>query len=184
MNEENFLSILDVQCNTTFELLESDFEEDFKILNGAAFPNLKHIYVRCPENCLKDQPVVGLTIHTMDTKICAAAIADRALDHVGGVISLTMTKAQKTYDYQFLKPNGVNIKKVEFSDNDTFISPVSFVIAKVDSPAMVDSNVRVIKGGKISIIGRLELKMSEKWVTVAKDGDASVNRLNAKAACT
>jgi len=120
----------------------------------------------------------------MDTKICAAAIADRALDHVGGVISLTMTKAQKTYDYQFLKPNGVNIKKVEFSDNDTFISPVSFVIAKVDSPAMVDSNVRVIKGGKISIIGRLELKMSEKWVTVAKDGDASVNRLNAKAACT
>jgi hypothetical protein len=31
----------------------------------------------------------------MDTKICAAAIADRALDHVGGVISLTMTKAQK-----------------------------------------------------------------------------------------
>lgn len=43
LNEENFLSILDVQCNTTFELLESDFEEDFKILNGAAFPNLKHI---------------------------------------------------------------------------------------------------------------------------------------------
>jgi hypothetical protein len=43
LNEENFLSILDVKCNTTFVQLESDFEEDFKLLNGLAFPNLKHI---------------------------------------------------------------------------------------------------------------------------------------------
>lgn len=140
--------------------------------------------MRCPENCLIDQPVVGLTVHSMDTKICAAAIADRALDHTGGVISLTMTKAQKAYDYKFTKPNGINITKVPFSDGDTFVSPVSFVIAKVDSPGMVDSNVRVINKGKVSITGRLELKMSERWVTVVKDSDETINRNNAKAACT
>jgi hypothetical protein len=43
LNEENYLSILNIDCNSTFEKLESDFEENFKEMNGAAFPNLKHI---------------------------------------------------------------------------------------------------------------------------------------------
>lgn len=132
---------------------------------------------------MRQQPVVGLTVHPMDCKICTAAIADRALDHTGGVISLTMTKAQKAYDYKFIKPNGITINKVPFTDSDTYVSPVSFVIAKVDSPMMVDSNVRIINKGKVDIQGRLELKMREQWVTVMKNSHGDIDKNNAKTAC-
>lgn len=41
---------------------------------------------------------------------------------------------------------------------ETYASTVAFVIGKVDSPSMVDSNVRIISNGAISIKGRVEIK--------------------------
>jgi len=57
---------------------------------------MKHIYVRCPENCagVDGADAIGLTVHPAKASICVSAIADRAIDHTGGVISVSMTKAQ------------------------------------------------------------------------------------------
>jgi hypothetical protein len=43
LDEENYNSIKVVTCKTTFQDLESDFEEEFKFMDGRAFPNLKHM---------------------------------------------------------------------------------------------------------------------------------------------
>lgn len=39
--------------------------------------------------------VKGLLIHSLKSNICAAAIADRAIDHSGGIINVTITKGQE-----------------------------------------------------------------------------------------
>jgi len=57
------------------------------------FPNLQSIMVRCPPGCLQGV-VIGLTIHHKESPICLSAIADRAIDHAGGVITVFMTKGQ------------------------------------------------------------------------------------------
>jgi len=52
--------------------------------------------VQCPENCNGEKySVLGLTVHPIEASICASAIADRAIDHTGGIISVSVTKAQK-----------------------------------------------------------------------------------------
>jgi len=102
-------SIKQVSCEDTFGMLESDFQEEFKKVNGKHFPNLKHMYVHCPENCQHKQPVIGLTLHSKDSNVCASAVADRALDHTGGIISVSVTKAQLAYDYKFKTVTAYNI---------------------------------------------------------------------------
>jgi len=59
------------------------------------FPNIETLLFRCPQGCLPAKgPSIGLIIHHLTSNICASAIADRAIDHTGGVISITMTKSQ------------------------------------------------------------------------------------------
>lgn len=94
MNAATRATIKPITCNDTFASLQADFEEDFAIMKGEHFPNLKHIFLKCPENCVTEAPVIGLLVHPKDAVICTSAIADRALDHAGGVISVSLTKAQ------------------------------------------------------------------------------------------
>jgi len=77
----------------------------------------------------------------------------------------------------------MDIKLEKVPPGENYVSTVAFVVGKVDSPAMVDSNVRVVFNGAISIKGRVEVKMREQWTTVVKHSDAAVNGNNAKAAC-
>lgn len=56
-------------------------------------------------------------------------------------------------------------------------------MGKVDSPSMIDSNVRVIDEGRIGIKGRLEIKLREQWTTISKDSDVEINNKTAQTAC-
>jgi len=95
LNGDIFDSIKDVTCADNFKSLESDFNENFDSIEGQFLPSMKHLYIRCPENCAEASATTGLTVHPAIANICLSAIADRAIDHTGGVISVSMTKAQK-----------------------------------------------------------------------------------------
>lgn len=77
----------------------------------------------------------------------------------------------------------MDIKIENVTKGENYPSTVSFVVGKVDSPSMIDSNVRIINNGAISIKGRVEVKIKEQWTTVFKDSDVNVNNNNAKTAC-
>lgn len=63
------------------------------------------------------------------------------------------------------------------------LSNVSFVVSKVDSPAMIKKHVRIINNGKVDTIGRLEVKIDGKWHTIRKSDEIDKNASIAKAAC-
>jgi len=95
--------------------------------------------------------------------VCLSAIADRAIDHAGGVITVFMTKGQLNYNEEFKKVNGINLNKGDDKSN------VSFIVAKVDSPLMVGKNVRIINDkGDVSSKGQLEIKLERIWQTLKK----------------
>jgi hypothetical protein len=112
--------------------------------------------------------VIGLTIHHKESLVCLSAIADRAIDHNGGVISVLMTKAQMFWNKEFRNVNGVQVSNGDNKSN------VAFVIAKVDTPMMTGKRIRLIKSnGDIDSKGRLEVKIDRMWSTVKK-GSASI----------
>lgn len=94
---------------------------------------------------------------------------------------MSVTKAQTAYFYKFAKPMDIKVDPVPFGES--YKSNVSFVVGKVDSPSMVDSNVRIIDQGHIGIKGRLEIKLREQWTTISKDSDTEVNNKTAQTAC-
>lgn len=99
--------------------------------------------------------------------MCLSAIADRAIDHAGGVIQVLMTKGQLDYNEEFKSLNGIPLDKGDAKSN------VSFVVAKVDSPMMVGKNIRLINNvGDVSSKGQLEIKLERIWQTLKK-GDIS-----------
>lgn len=64
------------------------------------------------------------------------------------------------------------------------MSNISFVVSKVDSPAMIRKNVRIINGGKVDSVGRLEVKLEGKWHIIrVHNEDIQKNAAVAKAAC-
>mmetsp|Transcript_43363 Transcript_43363/g.36327 ORF Transcript_43363/g.36327 Transcript_43363/m.36327 type:complete len:84 (+) Transcript_43363:1263-1514(+) len=64
------------------------------------------------------------------------------------------------------------------------MSNVSFVVSKVDSPQMINRNVRIINNGQLDSVGRVEVKLDGKWNTV-KAVEDDLNNMNniAKASC-
>jgi len=140
------------------------------------FPNLQTVYFKCPPGCMTGE-VIGLTIHHKESPVCASAVADRAIDHNGGVISVLMTKAQMKYNQDFRNTNGFSIIAGDNKSN------VSFVIAKVDTPSMTGKRIRLINSnGEVDSKGRLEVKVDRLWSTVKK-GNASIMDNVAYSAC-
>jgi len=122
-------------------------------------------------------PVKGLLIHSLKSNICASAIADRAIDHSGGIINVTMTKGQESYNTLFNKVNGID---VEIGDFDN----VSFIISKVDGPLFTTSKIRLINDeGSIDSRGRLEIKIDRLWTTVKRGNNQTINDNVAYNAC-
>lgn len=70
---------------------------------------------------------------------------------------------------------------------EEFVSTVSFTVGKVDSTKFIQSNIRIIRDGSISVNGRLEIKLSGKWQTVRIydefTPEANPNNTIANAAC-
>jgi len=58
------------------------------------------------------------------------------------------------------------------------VSNVSFTVGKADSPSMIGSNLRIIKKGKITSQGRLEIKFQDTWHTVQKAIGENKENLN------
>lgn len=77
----------------------------------------------------------------------------------------------------------MDIKLENVPPGENYVSTVAFVVGKVDSPSMIDSNVRIVSKGAISLKGRVEIKLREQWTTIVKHSDATVNGNNAKTAC-
>jgi len=162
LNQQIQKEIVEVSdCKSPFSSLYDKFSYN-KDLKRDLFPTIQYIYVRCPKNCYgSDAQVKGLIIHDTDSSICMSALADRAIDHTGGVISVMMTKAQNFWNEQFSVANGVPVGLGGTKSN------VAFVVGKVDGPNFTASKIRIIDfEGKISSKGRLEIKIEKLWSTI------------------
>lgn len=68
--------------------------------------------------------------------------------------------------------------------NGITMSNVSFVVSKVDTPAMIKKNIRIINSGKVDSVGRVEVKFDGRWHTIrVHNDDIQKNADIAKAAC-
>jgi len=162
LNQELYKKIIEVSdCKSTFQSILENFNYN-KDLKRDLFPSVQSIYVRCPKNCYGvDVLVKGLTIHDIDSPICMSALADRAIDHTGGIISVMLTKAQDFWNEQFSFANGISVGVGGNNSN------VAFVIGKVDGPNFTASKIRIIDfEGRVSPKGRLEIKIEKMWSTI------------------
>lgn len=175
--EEDEKEISEVSCDAVFKDILAKYSYD-KSLPFEKFPNIQTRLFKCPQGCLPPKgPSIGLLIHHPSSNICASAIADRAIDHTGGVISITMTKAQTTWNTEFTTVNGISIESGDKAN-------VSFVIAKVDTPSMTEKRIRLINDkGEIDSKGRLEIKIDRMWSTVGRGDKAIIMDNVAYSAC-
>lgn len=95
-------------CEATFETILKKFSTYNKEHIKGQMPNSESLLIKCPKNCYgTETKVKGLTIHDVDSPICLSAIADRAIDHTGGIISVVMTKSQNGWNTEFTNVNGI-----------------------------------------------------------------------------
>jgi len=151
-----------LSCDNTFADILGKYSLDPNMA-ATVFPLPQSQLFKCPPGCLKTdgQETVGALIHPSSAKICISAWADRAIDVNGGVIQILLTNAQETYKHHMWPvANGVTLVA-----GDSKV-PASFVIAKVDNPAMTSKRIRLINDDKVDVEGRLEIKIEGVWTTV------------------
>ncbi|SBS89876.1 LCCL domain-containing protein (CCp3) [Plasmodium malariae] len=140
--------------------------------------------VRCPQNCQSSEfaSIEGSSIHPSSSSICASAIHDGSLTPSGGEVIVTVAKDMKHYYALDEKYN--ELSAIDFStkaDEKNF----SFYTYHLDSIDDIKSNVRIVDSfGKLSSLGRLEIRIKNKWGTVCKKGpNYTFNDDTAKRAC-
>jgi len=173
-------NIIDIGCTDT--LINPDDESYFF---GPDYPtqnvNYLRVLVRCPANChtFKNIKVYGIGIHPQNTPICPAAIVDKAMSFYGGIISISIFPALKTYELPTdQEPLINNIKIRPYTSGD---AKKSFVLAKVDNIDMVEKDIRIVDyKGTPTNEGRLEMRYEGIWGTICSQGN---NRKSAKVIC-
>lgn len=147
--------------------------------------NKVHIFkVRCPQNCQASDfaQIEGSTVHPASTSICASAIHDGSLSPSGGEIIVTVASDLSNYHTTGEKFNG--IEAIDFTakaDEKNF----TFYTYHLDSIDDVKGSVRIVDSfGKLSSLGRLEIRTDNKWGAICKKGpNFSFTDDSAKRAC-
>jgi hypothetical protein len=115
----------------------------------------------------------------MQSPVCYSAIADRAIGHTGGVISITITKGQDKYNSLFSETRGIKVVPGDDKSN------VSFIVAKADTADFTGKRCRLMdnKQKRIDSAGRLECKIDGQWTTFKKSVIQKENDNVALSAC-
>ncbi|CDU85206.1 LCCL domain-containing protein [Plasmodium yoelii] len=161
----------DIDCH----IRANDLIDTTKSLNNNfVLQNKVHIFkVRCPQNCHSSEfsIIEGTSIHPASTSICAAAIYDGSLTESGGEIIVTITKGLNYYYAMDQTYN--NLKAIEFSTkgDESDKNNFSFYTYHLTSIDDIKSNIRIVDSfGKLSSLGRLEIRVNNKWGAVCKKG--------------
>ncbi|CRG95592.1 LCCL domain-containing protein, putative [Plasmodium gallinaceum] len=140
--------------------------------------------VRCPQNCQNAEfaSIEGSSIHPSSSSICASAIHDGSLSPSGGELIVTVGSELKYYHALNEKYNG--LEAMDFStkaDEKNF----SFYSYHLDSIDDIKSDIRIVNSfGKLSSLGRLEIRTKNMWGSVCKKGpNFTFNDDTAKRAC-
>lgn len=159
------------------------FTRGSDIVSG--LPNqLEVTKVRCPMNC-DNNPfalVRGSSVHPSTSSICQSAVLDGVLGPSGGELVVTAIGALPAY---FEPPEAlthVQARDYEPSpDKPTF----SYFLYQSDSIDNINKEVRVVDAyGKLSAVGRLELRREGVWGAVCSKGDlGGFNQAAARQAC-
>lgn len=159
------------------------------LINIATLPSslsnkLQIFKVRCPQNCQVSDfsQIEGSTIHPASSSICASAIHDGSLSPSGGEIVVTIGSDLTNYHTIGEAFNG--IEAIDFTtkaDEKNF----SFYTYHLDSIDDIKSSIRIVDSfGKLSSLGRLEIRVNNKWGSVCKKGpNFSFTDDSAKRAC-
>uniref|UniRef100_A0A8C9M1C8 LCCL domain-containing protein n=1 Tax=Piliocolobus tephrosceles TaxID=591936 RepID=A0A8C9M1C8_9PRIM len=140
--------------------------------------------IRCPQNCQNTEfgSIEGSGVHPSSTSICASAIYDGTLSPSGGELIVTVGNDIKNYYVYEEKYN--ELKTIEFNtkaDETNFL----FYTYQLDSIDNIKSNVRIVDTfGKLSSLGRLEIRINNKWGSICKKGmNFTFSDDSAKRAC-
>jgi hypothetical protein len=169
-----------VELSCTQQLINPDMS---MTIFGPDLPTTKTNYInilaKCPSNCYKiNADVLGLGIHPMKSPICLSALVDGAMSIYGGIISIGVFPGLKKYMVDpFFRKWKKALNVISFES----LSQKSYVISKLDSIDLVSSDVRIVDHqGKLSNLGRLEIRKDGIWGTVCVTG---TNFLAARVIC-
>ncbi|SBS87747.1 LCCL domain-containing protein, putative [Plasmodium ovale] len=140
--------------------------------------------VRCPQNCQNSEfsSIEGSSIHPSSTSICTSAIHDGSLSPSGGEIIVTV--GNDIQKYHAIEGMYNELAATDFTSkaDETIFSFYTYHLNSIDD---IKSNIRLVDPfGKLSSLGRLEIRINNKWGTVCKKGpNFSFTDDSAKRAC-
>lgn len=130
-----------------------------------------HIFkVRCPQNCQGSEfsTIEGSSLHPASSSICASAIHDGTISPSGGEIIVTI--GSELTNYYSINEKHNNIESVDYSSKSDEKS-FTFYTYHLDSIDDIKSDVRIVDAfGKLSSLGRLEIRVNGQWGSVCKKG--------------
>jgi len=116
-------------------------------------------------NCWKPgtSKIYGEGIHPEESSICRAALIDRAIPLVGGVIGISALTGLEKYDEGQNQNLGLEVLGHSSSMK-------SFSVFKVDNIDFVAGDMRIVDAmGEISNEGRVEIRNNGVWGTICAE---------------
>lgn len=115
--------------------------------------------VSCPANCQRVGLAFGISIHPLESSICASAISDGVCPPVGGIVVVSMVPAVKAY---FGKRTGV----IATSPFDS-TTEGSFHLYGLSTLDQITSDIRLVDvHGQLAASGLLQLRTDSGFGTV------------------
>lgn len=157
LNPEEEEKIREIDCNTVGE----------KVFDNAKYfslqVNYEIVFVVCPPNCHLNASIIGRTIYSPRSPVCASGIVDGSIPRSGGLMGLIRHAGQEDYgDYKKVK--GISI-------NGGNGAQWSFSTIKVNNPDCAKSDIRIVDNiGEPNFVGRVEFRVGGKWGTVSNEG--------------